>query len=160
MTESFNKGQERKDTQGSVDIASAAQELRTLIGRLTRKMKAASAVSDIIEVTSSQFLVMSRLDRQGPNTPASLARAEMVRPQSMALTLNALEERHLISRSPHPTDGRQVVMSLTEMGKCMLNDDRNLQNRWLEYAIAEKFTSDEQKKLINLIDLLKRLIQE
>ena len=59
---------------------------------------------------------MGRLDTHGPMTTAELARAEMVKPQSMGTLLAELEQDGLVRRQPHPTDGRQILFSLTDAG--------------------------------------------
>ena len=50
-------------------------------------------------------------------TTAELARAEMVKPQSMGTLLAELEQEGLVQRQPHPTDGRQILFSLTDAGR-------------------------------------------
>src|SRR5690348_4260455 len=81
------------------------------IGRLVRRMRAAAAQH---ELSLTESAVLARLDREGPATTAELARAEGMRPQSMSTAIAGLEERGFIERRPHPSDGRQVHIALTD----------------------------------------------
>src|SRR6185437_2597607 len=83
------------------------------IGRLTRRVRA-QAASHGLSLTEAS--VMARLGRGGPATTAELARAEGMRPQSMGATIGALEERGMVERKPHSTDGGQVIIELTVKG--------------------------------------------
>ena len=46
-----------------------------------------------------------RLEKDGPATASSLARAEGMRPQSMGAVVAALESAGLMRGAPDPTDG-------------------------------------------------------
>lgn len=104
--------------------------------------------------------MIGRIDTDGEATIAALARAELVRPQSMRLTVGALEERGVLARSPHPTDGRQVVFSLTEEGRRMLAVVRQAKQNWLAEAIADRLTPEEQQTLESATALIRRLMPE
>lgn len=137
------------------DRVRTADELTTLVAQLGRRLRAASAEA---ELTPSQQSVMGRLGRQGPATTATLARSELVRPQSMRMTLAALEERGLVARTPHPTDGRQVVFSLTAAGTELLGSGRAARRGWLAEAIDTRLTPDEHRTLAAALPLLHRLV--
>ncbi len=64
-------------------------------------------------------------------TPRELADHEKVQPPSMTRVLAYLEERGLVARSPHPTDGRQVVLNATDEGAALLADERRRKEAWL-----------------------------
>ncbi|MGX1854702.1 MarR family transcriptional regulator [Streptomyces sp. NPDC055299] len=49
--------------------------------------------------------LLARLDRDDPDHPGTLSASEGVRPQAMATTLAALEERGLVSRRRDAADG-------------------------------------------------------
>ncbi|MFF4403399.1 MarR family winged helix-turn-helix transcriptional regulator [Streptomyces sp. NPDC001262] len=141
----------------SPELAEAAAKLRVLTGQLMRRLRAASEGEG---VTLSQAAVLSRLDRHGPATTVALARAERVRPQSMGATLGALEEEGLVERSPHPTDGRQAIMSLTDKGRRQLTEVRRTREGWIAQALGERLDAREQAVVIEALDLLTRLAEE
>nr|WP_229898791.1 MarR family transcriptional regulator [Streptomyces hiroshimensis] len=111
-------------------------------------------------LTPSQRAVLGRLDTAGPATTAELARAELVRPQSMRVIVARLEELGLVTRSPHPTDGRQVLFSLTEHGDEAIASVRHSKHAWLADAMAHRLTPEEQRALADATLLLKRLVEE
>ena len=96
-----------------LEVTRAAGELRALVGRLSRRLRQTSVVG---EMTLSQASVLSLLEREGPATPGTLATREHISPQSMGTILISLEALGLVSRTPDPTDGRCLVISLTEAG--------------------------------------------
>ncbi|MER0483810.1 MarR family transcriptional regulator [Streptomyces sp. Edi2] len=134
-----------------------ATELGATVSLLMRHLRAASPQG---ELTPTQRAVISRIDTDGEATIAALARAELVRPQSMRLTVGALEERGVLARSPHPTDGRQVVFSLTEEGHRVLAVVRQAKHNWLAEAIAGRLTPEEQQTLESATALIRRLMPE
>jgi DNA-binding MarR family transcriptional regulator len=132
----------------------AASDLRVALGRIVRRLRQAHEPG---ELTLSEVSVLSRLDRDGPATPGVLAGGERVRPQAMGATLAALEQRGLVARMPDPDDGRRVSMSVTEAGRQVLLDRRSASVQRMTRALAEGFTPEERRRLIDAIPLLDRL---
>jgi DNA-binding MarR family transcriptional regulator len=134
-----------------LDVSDFAQT----IGRLVRHMRAAAAQH---ELSLTESAVLARLGREGPATTAELARAENMRPQSMATAVAALEERGLVERKPHPSDGRQVNIALTEKGTAVRSSTKDLKRAWLAQATAG-LDEAERQALARAGDILKRLLQ-
>lgn len=134
-----------------------ATDLGATVSLLMRRLRAASPQG---ELSPTQRAVLARIDADGPSTIAALARAELVRPQSMRVTVGALEEHGILARNPHPTDGRQVVFSLTEEGRRVLRDVRAAKHDWLAVAVAERLTADERRTLAEATALIRRLTEE
>jgi DNA-binding MarR family transcriptional regulator len=133
----------------------AATELALALGLLVRRLRSA-APSESHELSWTQKAVMVRLDTEGPATTADLARAEGMKPQSMGTTIATLEEMGMVEREPHPTDGRQMNIALTEKGARMRKETRIAKQTWLAEAIA-KLDAAEQKSLPAVTALIKRL---
>jgi DNA-binding MarR family transcriptional regulator len=125
------------------------------IGRLVRQMRAAAAQH---ELSLTEIAVLGRLGRHGPATTAELARAEGMRPQSMSAAVAALEERGLVERKPHPSDGRQVNLALTEKGAALRSSTKDLKRAWLAQATAG-LDEEERQALARASDILKRLLE-
>jgi DNA-binding MarR family transcriptional regulator len=132
-----------------------AAELRVAIGNLKRRFRDQAGLGDL---TWSQLCVISRLDREGPATVTTLARAEGVRPQSMGATVSALESAGLVGGSPDPGDGRQTILSLTDTCKEWLKAGRAAKEDWLSRAIQTNLAPAEQEELAHAVELLKRLV--
>lgn len=131
-----------------------ARELRIWLSRVRRRLKE-NARPD--ELTASQTSVLSRLSRQGAVTASELAAVERVRPQSMAAILTALDERGLIARRPDPHDGRRTLISLGDAGRELVEDRRLAGEQWLATELRERFTEAERRRLLDALELLKRL---
>jgi DNA-binding MarR family transcriptional regulator len=138
-----------------VVIASAmAGELRVVLGRLSRRLREQSHAGDF---TGTQKSVLLRLERDGPATVTTLAKAEGVRPQSMGATIAVLEAAGLVAGAADPADGRQTILSLTEACREMVRASRAAREDWLFHAIQTKFAPHELAQLASSIALLQRL---
>src|SRR5215470_7692491 len=111
-----------RPSRSQADRASAlALEMRTLIGKVKRKLRDQTGHEDF---TSSQASALSRLEKDGPATVSNLARAEAMRPQSMSGVIAPLEDAGLLSGVPDPSDGRQTLLSLTTKCRKLIQERR------------------------------------
>lgn len=141
-------------TEPAIDLPGTAADLRTAVKLLAQRLRAQARPG---ELSWSQESVVSLLDRQGPLTVTELARIEGVRSQSAGSTVASLEAVGLVRREPHPTDGRQALISLTDQGRRALAQARAIKQNWLIGELSERLTPAEQRTLRAGIDLLLRL---
>ncbi len=132
-----------------------AAELRVVLGRIVRRLRAERVQRHGIPL--AQVIVLGRLDRGGPSGISALAAAEHVRPQSMAATVEALEDAGLVARSPDAQDRRRVAIDLTAAGRDVLAADRAQRVGWLADAIRTDLNTRERKVLAEATGLLARL---
>ncbi|MCD9140765.1 MarR family winged helix-turn-helix transcriptional regulator [Streptomyces albireticuli] len=144
------KDQEKDRERLAADLAATASQLM-------RRLRAASPQGSL---TPSQRAVLSRLGTEGPATTADLARAELVRPQSMRVILGVLDDLGLVARAPHPTDGRQVLFSLTPAGEDALASVRRSKHGWLTDALDRRLDAGERHRLAEALELLRKLTEE
>src|SRR5256885_14960694 len=111
------------------DERSLASRLRLAVVRLNRRLRAQRTTSS---VTLTQYAALSTLKKCGPMRPGELAAKEVVQPPSMTRVIAALEEAGLVSRRPHPTDGRQSIVELTEAGLVLVLADISAREAWLD----------------------------
>jgi DNA-binding MarR family transcriptional regulator len=142
---------------GTALASTLAGELRAAFGQLKRKLRQHGGLNDF---TSSQISVLFRLERDGPATVSSLARAEGMRPQSMSAVIAPLEEMGFVAGSADPNDGRKILMSLTNACRKWIEDGRAARQDWLAQAIERKLSPQEQQKLSSAIQLLARLAED
>lgn len=140
----------------SDDAEQAGAALRLAVARIARRLRQTHAVGD---VTLSEVSVLARLSRDGADSPGALAELERVRPQAMATTLAALEERGLVRRRQDSADGRRAVMTVTEAGRQVLMDRRSESVQRLTTVLDEEFTAAERRKLVAVLPLLDRLAE-
>src|SRR6185312_1988745 len=87
-----------------------AAGLRMGVMRLARRLRAERPETDL---TLSQLAALASVDRHGPLTLGALASHERVQPPSMTRIVGVLADRGLVTRVPHQTDGRQVMVATT-----------------------------------------------
>jgi len=130
-----------------------AADLTMAVGRLLRRLRAEANPS---ELNLSQMGALARLEQGGPMTTADLARAELMKPQSMGAILASLEQEGLIERQPHPTDRRQVYFALTEAGAAVRTRHRAAKRDWLARALAE-LDPDARRTLAAAIPIIQQV---
>jgi DNA-binding MarR family transcriptional regulator len=135
------------------DLASAASDLRIVLGQLVRRLRTDNVLP------TSHLAVLSRLDRAGTQTTSGLAAGERMRPQSMAQTVAELEKEGLVERQPDSVDRRQILVTLTKHGRMFLTEERRRREDWLSKAISDEFTPSEQEMLFQAVNLLRRLAE-
>ena len=74
----------------------------------------------------------------------------------MTRTVACLSEGGYVVRRAHPTDGRQVLVSLTDRGRRTLITDRARRDAWLAQRLAD-LTPQERRTLRAAAPLLERL---
>lgn len=122
---------------------SLASRLRLAVVRLNRRLRAQRTNST---VSLTQLAALSTLYKCGPMTPGELASREGVQPPSMTRVIAALEEFGYASRRPHPTDGRQAIVALTEEGRSFHDAQVSAREAWLDLRLAE--LDDEERDLL------------
>jgi DNA-binding MarR family transcriptional regulator len=130
--------------------------LREAITRVNRRLRQTRPVAD---VTIAQISALLSLDSAGALTPRELAEAERVQPPTMTRIMARLEERQLIQRSPHPTDGRQVILSPSPAGRKLLDEYRRARDEWLARRLAG-LSADERATLQQAAEILTRLAKD
>ncbi|MFE2496021.1 MarR family winged helix-turn-helix transcriptional regulator [Streptomyces scopuliridis] len=148
---------EESERSGDPTAEQVAADLTAVVGRLLRRLRTPSPDCPL---TPSQRAVLARLNSEGPSTTAALARAEYVRPQSMRLTLGALEKQGMVARTPDPRDGRQSVVSVTDAGRTTIAEARATRQDWLFQAIAGELDGAERRTLAEAAALLERLVEK
>lgn len=136
--------------------AGLAAELRTAVMRLRRRLAVERDPAN--ELSIGEMAVLGALAINGEATVGELARHERVRPPSMTRTVNCLEEGGYVTRRPHDTDGRQVLVSLSGKGERTLLADRRRRDAWLAVRLAD-LDADEREVLRRAVPILNRLIR-
>jgi DNA-binding MarR family transcriptional regulator len=128
--------------------------LTQAVGQLLRRLRADANPGSL---NFSQTAVLARLDENGGMTTADLARAEAMKPQSMSAILASLEQEGMVERRAHPTDGRQILFSLTAPQGVEARRKRSAaKQEWLLAAVA-KLDPAEQQILLSAAVLIRCL---
>jgi DNA-binding MarR family transcriptional regulator len=137
--------------------AGLASELRLSVMRLRRRLAAERHPDN--ELGLGAMAVLGALYRNGDLTIGELAQHEHVQPPSMTRTINCLERDGYVARRPHETDGRQVVVALSESGRASVLADRARRDAWLATRLRE-LTPAERDVLRRAAPLLESLARK
>jgi DNA-binding MarR family transcriptional regulator len=139
-------------TGAESQVSLTAADLYLFAAQLLRRQRAGSVFPN------HQLMALARLSRDGALTTSDLAMAERVRPQSMAQTVTDMAANDLVRRRPDPTDGRKVLLEITEEGEAVLQRERRARMAWLSAAIDERLDPQERVVLDAAVPLLHRLL--
>jgi DNA-binding MarR family transcriptional regulator len=140
--------------------AALATAMRISISRLARRLRVERLGLGGTETVLSdiQLAALAALARHDSMTPGELAEHEKVQPPSMTRVIAVLEERGLVKREPHATDRRQVVLTVTDEGRDVVQRVRRRREAWLAQRLQE-LTPDERHILRAAAPILEKLSQ-
>jgi DNA-binding MarR family transcriptional regulator len=127
----------------TLDTAALAHDLRLAVMRFSRRLRNQRVDTS---VTLTHLAALSTLKRHGPMSPGELAGHERVQPPSMTRVVVALERMGLVTRTPHPTDGRQVIIDLTPEAGELLTAEARAREAWLTERLQE--LSPEEREIL------------
>ncbi|MDO9456839.1 MarR family winged helix-turn-helix transcriptional regulator [Nocardioides sp.] len=131
-----------------------ASELRMSVMRLRRRL--ANERHPDNELSLNAMAVLAGLYRHGDLSVGELASRERVQPPSMTRTVKFLEADGFVHRRAHETDGRQVVVVLTDLGRQTLLADRRRRDEWLAIRLRD-LTPAQRAVLREAAPILERL---
>jgi len=143
----------RTPTVRRATAVAVAVSLREAINRVNRRLRQTRPVGDL---TIAQISALQSLDAAGALTPRELAEAERVQPPTMTRIIARLDERGLIARTPHPTDGRQAILSASAEGRRLIEEYRRMRDEWLAQRLL-KLTGEERDTLQRAAEILSRI---
>jgi DNA-binding MarR family transcriptional regulator len=145
--------QQRSDT-------GLATALRISVSRLARRLRVERLMPELAEpaLSDTQLAALATLERHGAMSPGDLAEHEKVQPPSMTRVIAALVDWGLVTRTPHPTDRRQVVLTVTPDGRSLVQKVRRRKEAWLARRLAE-LSPQERAILREAAPILEKLSQ-
>jgi DNA-binding MarR family transcriptional regulator len=133
-----------------------AHQLRLTVLRLARRVRAERADD---AMSDGRFSVLSLLSNEGAQTLGSLAEHERVTPPSMNRTINALVEAGLVTRVADASDGRKVVIDLSDAGRTLVRETRRKRDAWFSARLA-RLSPEERATLDAAAPILRRLADQ
>jgi len=145
--------QQRSDT-------GLATALRISVSRLARRLRVERLMPELAEpaLSDTQLAALATLERHGAMSPGDLAEHEKVQPPSMTRVIAALVDWDLVTRAPHPTDRRQVILTVTPEGRSLVQKVRRRKEAWLARRLAE-LSRQERATLREAAPILEKLSQ-
>ena len=140
--------------------AGLATVMRISVSRLARRLRVERLGLGGTETVLSdiQLAALAALARHDSMTPGELAEHEKVQPPSMTRVIAVLEERGLVRREPHATDRRQVVLTVTDDGRDLVQRVRRRREAWLAQRLQE-LSPDERQILSAAAPILEKISQ-
>jgi DNA-binding MarR family transcriptional regulator len=129
--------------------------LETLLGYNTRRATL-TIISRFMERMAEfdlrpvDFSVLSLIGHNPGITSRELCSALNILPPNMVGFLKAFEKRDLIERTPHPTDGRAMGLSLTQNGQQLMQKAEAAAIE-SDSSAAHQLSAAEQKTLMRLL---------
>lgn len=137
------------------DMPTDSQRLAQAVARLNRRLRQERRS----ELTATQLSVLGSVLALRAATPSQIAAREQVSQPSVTRTLNCLLERGYVTKTPHPGDGRQVLIEVSDRGRAALDEERRRRDQWLDARLAT-LTVAERALLRDATDLLVRLAED
>ena len=134
--------------------AGLASALRESVARLGRRLRTERDPG--LDLGLGALSVLGLLYRHGPQTAGQLAERERVQPPSMTRTVGCLVDGGYAVRRRHESDGRQVVVEISELGRETVERQRSRRDAWLALRLKE-LTAEERAVLRQAAPLLERI---
>ncbi len=144
-----------KDARKLADAA-LAQHLHSVAIHLLRRLR---RTDDQMGLSGPRASALSVLVFGGPTSLARLAKAEQVKPPTMARLVDALEESGLARRETDPDDLRAVRICATAKGRKLLLEGRARRIRQL-VGMLDGASAAERAVLTEAVATLQRLLQQ
>ncbi len=96
------------------------------------------------------YLLLNRLDREGPMGVKALAEGMGIDSSTVTRQVAPLVETGLVKRTSHPEDGRAVVLALSPRGEARLAEVR-ASRRTLMAMITEEWSPAEREAFCELL---------
>jgi DNA-binding MarR family transcriptional regulator len=136
------------DARSTEIIASTVRVGAAVLAELDRTIYASFGVAQPV-ITA--LAVIEGAD--GPLTPSEISERMLVASATMTATLDTLESRGWVARTPNPADRRSVLVTITDEGRATA--DQFLPGiRKVELALASKLTGKERDQLLTLMGKL------
>jgi len=131
-----------------------ALELREALRPLWRRLNSERTIS------LGKAGVLGHLSEHGRSTASALASVERISPQAITTAVQELESLQLVVRRPDDEDRRRIWIELTDAGREKLEQERAAGHGWLDRAISERLSPEEQRTLDAAVPVLRKLVAE
>ena len=133
-----------------------ADDLLMVVTRLARRLRRVVAADG---VTPTQRSILTTLERRGPLTHGDLAAIERVRPPTITVAVDRLQEQGLVDRTRDDQDRRITRVVLTDRGHALLADARKERTAFLEQRLRA-LTPADRAAIAAAAPALARLLDE
>ena len=141
--------EQRVEERLAYQLARTEHELRVVLDNALRDLG----------VTLTQWTVLTFLVREPGLSAADLARRSFISQQGVAGILARLERAGLVARTPHPTHGRIMEVTVTSAGRALVTYG-DQQVAGLEERLHRTLGVDEATRLSGALARCRRVLRE
>jgi DNA-binding MarR family transcriptional regulator len=108
-------------------------------------------------------LTLGTLDREGPARVTALAAAASIGQPAMTELVQRLHRQNLVTRVDDPGDGRAALVTITDAGRALLDDERRDRRERLAELLATLPAEDEITLTLAMhvaLPIIRRLIDD
>jgi DNA-binding MarR family transcriptional regulator len=108
-------------------------------------------------------LTLGTLDREGPARVTALAAAASIGQPAMTELVQRLHRQNLVTRVDDPGDGRAALVTITDAGRALLDDERRDRRDRLAELLATLPADDETTLTLAMhvaLPIIRRLIDD
>ncbi len=140
-----------------MDTQELASALRSVVSALHKTLR--KQVYSTQSYSLTEMETIGHLMRNDFLLPTELAVLTNVKTQSMSQILKKMEEAGLVKRTASKEDKRKVFISLTALGKKMVEKTRYDRDELLKAMMEKSLTPREKDLLIKALPVLEKLSQ-
>jgi DNA-binding MarR family transcriptional regulator len=144
------------DLPATLSHTEVANRLRPALLKLARELR---RESHALGVTGGQVTLLIQIRRHRGMGVNELAARERISPAAMSGHVDRLEKAGLVTRSPHASDGRRQVLTLTDEGERVLRSVKSRRTAWLA-ARLKTLEPDELAAIDAAVEPLLRLLED
>jgi DNA-binding MarR family transcriptional regulator len=140
-----------------MDGTELSSSLRGVIAALHKGLRKQTSAASAYSMTELETI--GHLFRNPTLLPTELAGLTRITTQSMSQILTKIEAQGLIKRTPSKEDKRKVLISLTPLGKKMVQKTQYEKDAWLKGVIETALTDKERELLAKALPVLNKLVE-
>ena len=140
-----------------MDSSELASSLRLFISAIHKGLR--KQISEVNTYSMTELETIGHLFKNPALLPTELAALTRITTQSMSQILAKLELQKIIKRTPSKEDKRKVYISITAVGKRMVEQTTYERDEWLKGIIEGKLTEKEKELLIKVLPVLNKLTE-
>ena len=104
-------------------------------------------------LSMAQFSILMQLHHKGPCGMSDLSERFDVTPAAASQLVDKLVQSGYLERDEDPSDRRAKLLKLSPNGAKLVEQGMNERHRWMD-EITKNLSADEQKKIIEALDVL------
>jgi len=139
-----------------MDILELSSSLRLVVSSLHKGLR--KQMSAVSSYSMTEIETVGLLFKHTSLLPTELAGLTRVTTQTMSQILKKMEDEDVIKRTPSKEDKRKVYISLTPLGRDIVEKSKYEKDEWLKGLIEKSLTDKEKELLAKALPVLNKLI--